>query len=124
MAIEKEDYLKLKRYYKGYFLNEFDEDYYNYRAVIRLINSYFKNPHYKKTHDIYNRIIILHRVFDNKFINIELLNTCDDDFKKSYLKYVLNELFEGNYRLKFFEDKWENDICIIRDNNVLCRKST
>ena len=121
---KKPDYIKLKKYYKGYFIEEFDEDYFNYRAVVRLINSYFKNPHHKKTHDIYNRLVILHRVFDKKFINIELINTCDDDFKKSYLKFILNEMLMERgrrYDIEYLEEEWENDVDILKKSDIICR---
>lgn len=114
MSIEKKpDYIKLKKFYKGYFLTEFKEDYYHYRTVIRLINSYVKNPHKNKTHDIYNRIVILHRVFDKGFINNELLEICDNEYKKSYLKFLLNELFKSKYKIENSKDYWKKDIDIL-----------
>lgn len=118
---DKPDYLRLKKYYRGYFIEDFNEDYYNYRAVTRLVNSYFKNPHHKKIHDIYNKIVILHRVFDKKFINIELINICEDEMKKSYLKYILNSMFNSNYRIKFLEEIWENDIDILKKSGILVK---
>jgi hypothetical protein len=122
MSIEKKpDYIKLKKSYKGYFINDFEEDYYYYRAVIRLVNSYFKNPHPKKTHDIYNKLIILHRVFEKKYINSELINNCEDEFKQSYLKFLLNELFNSKYKVKFLEEHWENDIEFMKKNNMMCK---
>ena len=122
MAVEKKpDYIKLKKFYRGYFIDEFDEDYYNYRAVVRLVNSYFKNPHHRKTHDIYNRLTILHRVFNKNFINLELLKKCDSEEKRIYLKFLLNELFRSDYRIVVFEDDWKKDVDILKNCGIMCR---
>lgn len=120
MAIEqKEHYIYLQRFYKGYFLEEFKDDYMVFRSVIRIINSYFKNPDPSKSHAIYNKLIILHRVFDKNFINNELINNCDDEIKCSYFKYLLNEFFKSRYKVDYFEDHWERDIDKLKNSGIM-----
>lgn len=121
MNIEKQDYSKLRNFYRGYFIHEFDDDYYIYRAVIRLINSYFKNPNYKKTHDIYNRMVVLHRVFDKKFINEEIINTCDTAMKQYYLKLILNSFFNSKYEILKYKRCWKKDIDILKKSGIVCK---
>jgi hypothetical protein len=124
MAIEqKEHYKHLQNHYKGYQIEEFKEDYMSFRAIIRIINSYFKNPCSTKTHAIYNKIILLHRVFDRRFINLELINNCDDEIKKSYLKYILNEFFNTTkkYRIDYFEEQWERDVDKLKNCDIMCK---
>jgi hypothetical protein len=122
MIVEKkEHYIHLQKYYRGYFLEEFKEDYISFRSVIRIINSYFKNPSFNKTHAIYNKLVLLHRVFDKKFINTELINKCDDKIKQSFLKYFLNEIFHNRYNVDFFEEDWEKDIEQLKTSNIICK---
>lgn len=97
---------KFKKVYKGYDF-EFEEDYLIYRTVRRTLNSYFKNQSKRKIHILYNKLIMLSRVFPEQFLYHEIIISAPNMYTRNFFIYIINELFQKNYTLDICDDCWE-----------------
>jgi len=121
MDLERE---RFRKKYIGAVLDEFDEDFFLFRSLKRTINSYMKTPDKAKIHSIINKIVILRRVFKNRFLYEELIKIVQEDIYKScFIKYILNEVFSTNHEIEEFDECWEENILELYDEKKIFKQT-
>lgn len=108
--LQDSQYLKFQQLYKGILFSEFELDYKLYRTVVRLLKSYYNNPAKKKLHLLYNKMIVLRRVFPEKFLYHELIISAPNLYTRSLIIYFLNTLFSTTYNYDLLDDIWEENL--------------
>jgi len=116
LELEKEKFEKL---YKYPDLEEFDEDYSNFKVISRLLISYYRAPDKKKIHSIYNKVVILRRVFPKTFIECEIIKIAPNMYTRNLIIFILNELFGTSCNIDIQDDCWMEDLDELMEEHLV-----
>lgn len=107
--------------YRSILVDDFDDDFNMFKSVKRTINSYIKNPNTEKLHSIYNRIVILQRLFHKDFLFGQLVENNDNEIGKNLMKYYNVEAFGVNMKFEeeMIEDLWGIQMVDLLENTKI-----
>jgi hypothetical protein len=102
--------LRFQRLYKNVAMADFDDDYASYKIIRRLLLSYYKNPSKGKIHAIYNKLVVLRRVFPETFIYHEIMKIAPNMYTRNLVAFIINEMFMTTTRIDILDDCWVDHV--------------